>query len=98
MVIRVLDHVPHCYTQEDGSVIASLIRERFDKCERVTLSFEGVDNVPTSFVNTAFIDLLDAYGLDFIREHLAIVNSTRQINSLIKARLEFHSRPKPAVA
>ncbi|MBF0167276.1 MAG: STAS-like domain-containing protein [Alphaproteobacteria bacterium] len=84
MVVRVLDHVEHCYTNEDGKVIAAILRQGFSCQEKVTLSFEGVDSVPTSFVNTAFVDLLGDFTLDFVREHLAIVNSTRQINGLIK--------------
>ncbi|MCC7167646.1 MAG: STAS-like domain-containing protein [Rhodospirillales bacterium] len=84
MVIRVLDRVEQCYTNEDGAVIAAILREGFAKGETVTLSFEGVDAVPSSFVNTAFVDLLDTYPLDFIKAHLAIANSTRQINTLIR--------------
>ena len=88
MVINVLDHVPHCYTSQDGEVIASLIRDEFTQGKKVIVSFNGVGDVPSSFVNAAFTSLLDKYGFAFIKKHLSIVDSTWQINDMIRRR--FH--------
>ena len=88
MVIRALDHVPHCYTAEDGDVIGELLRTSLRKGERVTLSLDGVTDAPSSFINTAIVALLDDSNAAFIKEHLSIVNSTRQINDLIRRRFK----------
>ncbi|WP_010162586.1 STAS-like domain-containing protein [Sphingomonas sp. PAMC 26617] len=83
MVIAALDHVPQCYTSADGLVIAGTIR----RCLRqggATLSFFGVDDVPSSFVNSAIVSLLDEFSSDEIRKRLSIVDSNRQINDMIR--------------
>ena len=87
MVIRVLDHVARCYTATDGLLIAAVIRPQLASGRSVTLSFDGVTDVPSSFVNGAFVSLLDCIPAIAIRRHLKITDSTRQINDLIRSRL-----------
>jgi len=69
-VIRVLDHVRHCYSNADGLVIQAVIKQQFDLGNKVVLSFEGVDSVSSSFINSAFIELLDFYDFEFIKKNL----------------------------
>jgi hypothetical protein len=92
MVINVLDLVPHCYTWADGEIVGRAIHRALSKKEKVTVSFAGVEDVPTSFVNAAFVKLLEDFDYALIREKLAVVNSTRQINDMIKRRLDFEAR------
>lgn len=88
MVINVLDHVPRCYTYEDGRLIADQIARALRHGEPAIVSFAGVDAVPSSFVNAAFVGLLAEFPLAQIKRLVQVRNSTRQINSLIKERLE----------
>lgn len=97
MVIKVLDHVRQCYTWEDGEKIGTLIRRAFDRKEKIILSFVNVNDAPSSFVNAAFIALLDKYDFDFIRQHLRVIDSTRQINDMIKRRFaDENNKPHAA--
>jgi hypothetical protein len=96
MDLNVLDHVKRCYTSQDGAVVAALIRANFCQDNHVTVSFTGVGDVPSSFINTAFISLLDDFSYDFIRSHLSVIDSTRQINSLIKRRFDFELQRESA--
>lgn len=89
MVIKVLDHVERCYSNADGEVIFALIQPSFSQGDQVTISFAGVDSVPSSFVNSAFIPLLEKHSFDFIRNNLRFINSTKQINEMIKKRFDF---------
>lgn len=89
MVIRALDHVKHCYTQDDGQVIFNLIFAHLKEGRDVRISFDGVATVPSSFVNTAFIKLLDDFLFDYIKEKLSFAKSTKQINEMIKTRFDF---------
>lgn len=86
MVINALDHVPHCYTSQDGEVIANQIRNGLSNGGNVVLSFAGVTDVPSSFVNAAIVALLDDFSAAYIRSHLSIVDSTQQINDMIRRR------------
>ncbi|WP_188261966.1 STAS-like domain-containing protein [Azospirillum tabaci] len=89
MVIRALDHVSQAYTAEDGAVLARLLMPELSAQRTVILSFAGVDGVTSSFVNTAFVALLDRFPYEHIKRHLRIVDSTQSINAAIRKRLDF---------
>nr|WP_179959078.1 DUF4325 domain-containing protein [Streptococcus mutans] len=61
--------------------------------EEVRVSFEGVSYVSTSFVNSAFIHLLENFIFNTIKAKLSFIKSTIQINKLIKERFVFESLP-----
>lgn len=87
-MIKVLDHIIACYSNSDGEVIQKLIKQKMTD-EVITISFSGVNSISSSFVNTAFIDLLDTYSFDDIRNKLKFIDSSRSINSIIKRRFDF---------
>ncbi|MGE1025115.1 STAS-like domain-containing protein [Bacillus sp. GMs2/2] len=87
--IEVLNYVNQCYSNDDGKVIQDLIRKAFMQHEKVGVSFEGVTSLNSSFINTAFIELLNEYDFSFIRNHLTFINSTSQINTAIRNRFNF---------
>lgn len=89
MVIRPLDHVANCYTWDSGAVISRLIRNAFARGDTVTITFSGITDVPSSFVNAAFVSLLGDYSFDFIKAHLKITNASRQIVGMISHRFAF---------
>lgn len=98
MVIRILDHVKNCHSWADGEIINRQIRRAFARTGKACLSFDGVRDVPSSFVNAAIIHLLRDYSPDYIRSNLMIVDSTRQINDLIKRRFSHVASTALAVA
>ena len=59
----------------------------------MTVSFEGVSYVSTSFVNSAlaFINLLENFTFNTIKAKLSFIKSTIQINKLIKERFAFET-------
>lgn len=89
VTIQVKAHIPYCDTNEQGEKIFDLINRAFAGGQDVTLSFEGIEDTTTSFINSAFVQLLDRYSLQVIKSRLRIVRSTRQINSLIRDRMNF---------
>ncbi|MEB9549522.1 STAS-like domain-containing protein [Bacillus cereus] len=97
VTINVLNHVEGCYSNDDGYVILNLIKKAFKDNKQVTVSFEGVNSVTSSFVNSAFIELLNWYDFNFIRSNLHFTNSTKQINSTIKHRFQFETSQKKEV-
>lgn len=84
MVITVLDHIPHCYSTKDGEVIQALLRRAFTFEQRVTLSFSGVSDVPSSFVNAALVPFVQERGSDWLKTHLIITCVNKQIADVIR--------------
>ncbi|ADU36953.1 STAS-like domain-containing protein [Variovorax paradoxus] len=89
MVIRLLDHLQHCSTYDDGQIIFEMIAPKVEAGEDVVLSFDGVSAVPSAFVNAALLRLVERVSIDEVRRHLSIVDSTRQINDMIRSRFGF---------
>lgn len=89
MVIKALDIVRQCYSNADGHQLFKVVDDYVKRSEPVTVSFQGVDTVPSSFVNSAFIALLETYDFEIIKNTLSFSNTTQQINEMIKTRFAF---------
>ncbi|MFD1710805.1 DUF4325 domain-containing protein [Ottowia sp. GY511] len=93
VIFRILDYVENYSTYDDGNVIFELIAPRINSGEDVALSFEGIPAISSSFVNAAIVRLVEVVSLTEIRQHLMLVNSTRQINELVRKRIDHLSAP-----
>jgi hypothetical protein len=88
MVIRVADIIPGANTADQGGRLFEILRQALHGPGIVTISFDGIQTATSSFVNVAFVPLLDDFSYDDLRSRIRITNSTRQINEMIKTRLE----------
>lgn len=89
MVIIIKNHVTMPSSYEDGEKIFNLIYPEIDKNESVSVSFDGIDSVPSAFINAAFIRLLERFSFEHIKSYLQIIDSTHHINTLIRNRFAF---------
>ena len=85
MVIKIVDYIEKPSTYDDGQIICDVISQRMRKGEKAVVSFSGIASVPSAFVNSAFIRLLEEFSYDEIKSLLVIADSTRHINELIKS-------------
>ncbi len=88
-MILILDHVQTYSTYADGEVIYRLIVAELQAGRPVTVSFAGIKSITSAFANAALIRLVEKFEFDYIRSNVKIVDSTRQINRLIKDRFHF---------
>lgn len=91
VTIEVKNIVNNYSDNQSGLIILDKIKRAFKANKTVIISFESVPYVSTSFVNSAFINLLSDYSFERIREDLKFINSNSQINSLIKNRFIFET-------
>ena len=91
-MIKVLDLVDRCYNGEDGQVVHDAIVTNLQRDDHLVVSMEGVDSVPSSFVNVAFISLLDLWNFDEIKRKLRFINTNSQINDMIRSRFSFEAK------
>lgn len=94
MVINVSEHVRQCYSNQDGEILFNLIKPLMDKGEKADVSFKDIDSVTSSFVNSAFIELLQYYPFAYIRANLRFSDSARHINEIIKKRFRFETEER----
>src|SRR5262245_62056724 len=89
MVIRIIDIVPGANTSDQGAkVFDRLSKELCDTDGSVVISFDGIQTATSSFVHAAFVTLLDDFPYRELTARLRVTSSTRQINDMIKTRLE----------
>jgi hypothetical protein len=88
MVILIKDIVRSADTGDQGEAVFLHLRQAMDTDSVVVISFEGIRTATSSFVNTAFIQLLSTFPLSEIKRRLRVINSTRQINDMVRTRLE----------
>lgn len=98
VVLVVKDLVANASDNQSGTALFEQIQHAFQQGQTVTVSFEAVPYVSTSFVNSAFINLLATYSFDEIRKQLRFTQSTVQINALIKDRFAFETQKRSTVA
>lgn len=92
--INVKSSLEAYYTNGDGDQLFNLIDNYLKENKTVTVSFDGITGLNSSFVNSAFIKLLDSYSFEYIKSNLKFTKSTKQINSLIGNRFKFESSKK----
>lgn len=89
MVIEVLNYVERCYSNDDGLVINGVIKKALQSGNQVEVSFKGVNSVTSSFINSAFIELLKSYEIEYVKQQLTFINSNKSINRMIRDRFAF---------
>ncbi len=88
MVVRILDIVPGANTPEQGDRVFAALHKALRNPGSVVVSFNGVQTATSSFVHAAFVPLLDHFLYRDLKARLRVIDSTRQINDMIKSRLE----------
>jgi hypothetical protein len=76
-------------TADQGVLLhKALITALRDSTGTVLVNFHCLTTITSSFANLAFVQLLTEWPLSELKRRLKIVNSTRQINEMVKSRLE----------
>ena len=92
MVIRILDLVSSCDTNNQGDVVRHAILDQLNSSDVVSLDFFGVTNVTSSFVNSSLVSLLPDLGVSTLKSRIRIQRVNRQIGNMIKNRIASESR------
>jgi hypothetical protein len=86
--IKVTDIAGRADTADQGAMLYRELRGRLGGLGVVVVDFDGLTTATSSFCNLAFVQLLARWKLVDLKKRLRVVNSTRQINDMIKSRLE----------
>lgn len=92
--INVKKSLSNYYTNDDGDLLFNEIKILLSDGQKVTVSFDGIAGLNSSFVNSAFVKLLDVYSYDYIKNNIKFVRSNKQINNLIASRFKFEVTKK----
>ncbi|MEP0234112.1 MAG: STAS-like domain-containing protein [Roseobacter sp.] len=98
MDIVVRNIVPNCDTNADGALIKAALTEHLCADRLVTVDFSGINNVTSSFVNTAFLELIEEFGARKFKSVVSVANATKQTADMIKRRVTGQTGKLASVA
>jgi len=96
MVIKIKDYVVNGSTNSDGDIIFKIIVQNYKIENFIDISFEGMGAVSSSFINSAFVQLLELYSFSEIKTKLKFTNTLKVHNDLIKSRFYFEEEKRLA--
>ncbi|EAQ35765.1 hypothetical protein NB311A_05093 [Nitrobacter sp. Nb-311A] len=88
VTIQIHDLVAGANTADQGANVLPHLRSAMAAGEPFVVSFSKVQTATSSFVNASFVPLLKEFSLAAIKAQIRVTDSTRQINQMIKTRLE----------
>lgn len=90
--IEVKTEIVSYASNDDGKKLYVLIYRALMDGDNVNVSFKGIDGLSSSFINSAFIELLNNFDFEYIKRKLSFSHSNKQINSLILSRFKFETK------
>ncbi len=93
MTILATDHTKSFITGDDGFKIGRYLVDFFKKTnynEVATISFYGVDFMTPSFVNGAFLYLIDLFGEDFFKKNVKVTQATNSIAQILRSSIQSY--------
>lgn len=75
---------PHCSASEDGQKVYEQILKAFKDGNQVKISFEGVEDLTTAFLNTAVGQLYGIFTDEEIKLKLTVVNYEQEDLTILK--------------
>lgn len=98
MVISIKALVASGDTAAQGVAVYATIVEAMRRGGKVTVDFEGIMNITSSFANTAFVPLLDEFSFGTIKARLVVRGANRQIANMLRDRMSKESERKNIAA
>lgn len=72
-----------------GEIIRNKMKPILDKEEEITLDFSGVEQVTQSFIDEFFGIFIRAFGIEYIRGKVRLVNETQGIKDTINFVIKY---------
>jgi len=72
-----------------GEIIRKKMKKALDNGQKVTLDFGGVEQVTQSFIDEFFGIFVRAFGIDYIKGKVLLVNETQGIKDTINFVIKY---------
>lgn len=72
-----------------GEIIREIMKKQLDEGNSVTLDFVGVEQVTQSFIDEFFGIFIRAFGIEYIKGKVRLVNETQGIKDTINFVIKY---------
>lgn len=99
--MKVMDIVGYqlCVSSEDGQKLFDLINQNFQENKKVELSFQGVTNLTSAFLNAAVGQLYGNFSEYFVKVNLSVIDMEKDDMIILKRVVErakdYFNNPEP---
>jgi hypothetical protein len=91
-LIKVSSISPTCDTNVQGTALRKEMVAALRRNDVVRVSFAEIGNATSSYVNSAFVELLGLMSFSDIKRRIRVVDASAQIRDMIKHRLTFEAQ------
>ena len=81
--VIVKDIVSGTLSNIEGTTLYCAIDSALKNNDSIYLSFESINTISSSFLNSSIGTLVDTYGIDIIKDRIKIVNYTKPLAAVI---------------
>lgn len=75
-------------SNSSGFQLCTVLKENFDQGNKVQLSLKDCGPMTSSFMNSSFGEILESFGIDYIRKNLTLINYKMSHAEAIKEYME----------
>ncbi len=94
MIIYTKDITQDFWTGTGGAKLGDFIADYVVKQQYgeypLQISFLGIDNITPSFVNGAFLYLIDLFGQDFLRKYVKVIQANKEVAQTIRNSVQTY--------
>lgn len=87
MVITVIALTSGADTASQGAVLFDAITAALSDAPTISVSFDGIATVTSSFTNASFLRFAQENGLGALKTRIRIVNASSQIREMLRNRV-----------
>lgn len=88
MVINVLALCNGADTNAQGKALRDQVVKNLPNHKNIVVDFSNVGYATSSFVNSFLLELIEEFGLEFVKSRVKIVNVSRSVKYILNSRLQ----------
>lgn len=89
LIINLMDCINGTSTNKDGYNLYNLLKLPMESGKKIQLSFKDCTPMSSSFMNSAFGELIDTLGFEKVKSSLSLINYTPSMANKIKSYMQM---------
>lgn len=91
-ILYVIREIEFTNDSKSGNELFKIIQSHFEQNKKVVVSFARISDIDSSFVHSAFIELLNNYPYSYVRKNLYFKHATESIIEQIKNQFAVEAK------
>lgn len=89
LIINLMDCINGTSTNKNGNLLYTLLKTELESGKKIKLSLKDCTPMSSSFMNSAFGELIDSLGYEKVKSSISLINYTPSMANKIKSYMEM---------